>query len=94
MLKDACRWPTTDTGRICTDDAHCQGLCVPTSDVYRPAECTQDTSSDICSKRRLLLLRDGDPATGVCSSERQDVMPANCKTHIVNGRLVIEDCAD
>jgi hypothetical protein len=94
MLKDACHWPTTDTGHPCTDDAQCQGLCMPTDDAYHPAECTQGTAADICSTRRVLLLRDGDPTTGVCASERRNAMPANCKTHIVNGRLVTEGCAD
>ena len=94
MLLAACHWPTTDGGRLCTDDAQCQGLCVPGDDAYDPAGCSNDLGVTVCSERRHLRGTTGHAMRGVCASIRRNVLPANCKAHVVDGRLVVEACAD
>ena len=94
MLVASCVRPTTDAGRRCTDDAQCPGLCVPGDDAYGAPGCSTDFGALVCSERRRLLAQDGDSLQGVCAATRRDVQPTNCKPHIVDGRLVIEACAD
>lgn len=94
MLTASCVRPTTDAGRACTDDAQCQGLCVPGADAYGETGCSNEDGTIVCSKRRRLLAREGDTLQGVCDSPRHDVNPANCRAHVVAGRLTVEGCAD
>lgn len=94
MLAASCVRPTTDAGRACTDDAQCQGLCVPGADAYAETGCSNERGVIVCSKRRRLLARAGDTLQGVCAATRRDVQPTHCAAHIVDGRLAIEGCAD
>ncbi len=94
MLTASCVRPTTDAGRACTDKAQCQGLCVPGADAYDETGCSNERGVSVCSNRRRLLARAGDTLQGVCAATRRDVQPTNCGAHIVDGRLVIEGCAD
>ena len=90
----SCVRPTTDAGRACTDDAQCQGLCVPGDDAYGEPGCSNDGGVIVCSKRRPLLARAGDPLKGVCAATHRDAQPTRCEKHVVDGKLVIDPCAD
>jgi hypothetical protein len=94
MLTGTCVMPTSDAGRTCTDDAQCQGLCIPGEDAYLRRSCSADFGTTLCSERRILRAKAGDVLQGVCAATRQDTLPLNCAAHIVDGRLVIEGCAD
>lgn len=84
----------TDAGQACTDDAQCRALCVPRDDAYASGDCTNASGAVVCSARRRLLVREGDTLAGICAAPAPDARPANCTVHIVEGRLVIEGCAD
>lgn len=94
MFVSACGWPTTDAGRPCNDDSECQGLCEPAADAYTSPSCSRDAGIEICGTRRGARFAQGDPVQGVCASTRIEGSPLNCRTHVVEGRVVMEPCAD
>ena len=84
QMLSVCAWPTSDSGKACTDSSDCQGICNLPSSAY-------DSSA---ASVPILKMRAGEKLTGVCSSERSEINAPNCVPYLENGEVRFARCVD
>ena len=98
MFIPTCEWPTTDTGKACTDNRDCQGLCKPPESAYRqiPILAEQGEFEGVAVESRLktLAVKKGEAITGVCAAVQHDIRTPNCTDYVSDSKVVLAPCVD